>query len=346
MSNQKNRPEKNIERDAMPRREFVRRLAATGVAIAGSAALGYKLWQPKHFVPGIGEKTSELPQLRKFNIERGSTDVLLAAAHGDDVEKMVRAAIAELGGIEKFIKKGDRVILKPNVAFDRPPKLGATTSPEVLAAVARLVKEAGASEIRILDNPINQPEGCFTKSGIRQAIAELANELPVKLVLPSESQFQTIRIDGPTLNNWPMFYKPFIDADKVIGIAPLKDHNLCHASMTMKNWYGLLGGQRNQFHQDIFGVITDLGMMMTPTLVILDATRILTRNGPTGGSMADVKPGHTVVAGVDHVAVDAFGAETLLKRDLDKIAYLKKAHDRGIGRMDWKQLNHREVTIS
>lgn len=330
---------------AIPRRDFIKRLGATGVAIAGTAAVGYKLWQPNHYLPGIGEKPVDLPTLRSFNVERGASDVVFASAHGDDVEAMVRAAIGELGGIEKFIQRGDKVIIKPNVAFDRPPKLGATTSPEVLGAVARLVRDAGASEIRILDNPINQPEGCFTKSGIRAAVSELSTEMRVRLIMPRASEFETIRIGGPVLGDWTMFYQPFIDADKVIGIAPLKDHNLCHASMTMKNWYGLLGGRRNQFHQDIHGVIADLAMMMTPTLVILDATRILTRNGPTGGSLDDVKPGQTIVAGVDHVAVDAFAAETLLERDLAKLEYLRIADERQIGRMNWKELNHREVTI-
>lgn len=336
--------ESNNERP-LPRREFIKRVGLTGAVLAGSAAAAYKLWQPNHYVPGLGEKPADLPRLRSFGVERSATDVVFAAARGDEVEAMVRAAIGELGGIEKFIRRGDKVIIKPNVAFDRPPKLGATTSPEVLGAVARLVRDAGASEIRILDNPINQPEGCFTKSGIKAAVAELANEMPVKLVMPHASQFETIRIGGPVLGDWPMFYRPFIDADKVIGIAPLKDHNLCHASMSIKNWYGLLGGRRNQFHQDIHGIVSDLAMMMTPTLVVLDATRILTRNGPTGGSLADVKPGRTVIAGTDHVAIDAYGAQTLLERDLKKLLYLHKAHERGIGRMDWKEVNHREVNV-
>lgn len=331
--------------EAVSRREFMKRIGITSAAVAGSAALGYALWQPEHFVPGIGEPPRDLPRLPAFNMERNATDVQFAVAHGSDAQAMVRAAAGELGGIEKFIRKGDKVILKPNVAFDRPPKLGATTSPETLAAVARLVHEAGASEIRILDNPINSPEGCFTKSGIRAAVAELATEMRVELILPQASQFERIRIGGPVLTNWEMFYKPFAGADKVIGIAPLKDHNLCHASMTMKNWYGLLGGRRNQFHQDIHGVIADLAMMMTPTLVILDATRILTRNGPTGGSMADVKPGRTIVAGVDHVAVDAYGAQVLLERDLAELDYLRQAHERGIGRMDWRSVNYREVNV-
>jgi uncharacterized protein (DUF362 family) len=334
--------------NSISRRSFIVRIGATGLAVAGGAAATVALHNPDHVVPGISDKVESLPRLRTFNVEPGATDVQMSISHGEDIDKMVRAAVESLGGTEgigKFIKKGDKVIIKPNVAFDRPPKLGATTSPEVLKAVALMVRDAGASEIRILDNPINQPEGCFVKSGISAAVAELEGQMKVNLILPSPSQFETIHVGGPVLDNWPMFLKPFLDADKVIGIAPLKDHNLCHASMTIKNWYGLLGGRRNQFHQNIYGIVADLAFMMKPTFVILDATRILMRNGPTGGSPSDVKPGNTVVAGIDPVAVDSYGCEILLERDTALVQYLQGAHDRGIGRMDWRALNYREETV-
>ncbi|MCX7014535.1 MAG: DUF362 domain-containing protein [Candidatus Sumerlaeota bacterium] len=329
----------------LSRREFLWRVGAAGAVAAAGVGGAIALHQPKHCVPGISNQSARLPQLRKFNVERSASDVALSVAHGDDVEAMVRAAIGELGGMGKFIQKGDKVVLKPNVAFDRPPALGATTSPEVLRAVARLVQEAGASEIRILDNPINQPEGCFAKSGITQAAKDLAGAMKVSLVLPAESLFETVHIGGVALGDWPMLLRPLLDADKVIGIAPAKDHNLCHASMTMKNWYGLLGGRRNQFHQDIYNVVADLAFMMTPTLVVLDGSRVLMRNGPTGGSLADVKAGRTIIAGVDAVAVDACGVETLLERDVAKVEYLQRAHDRGIGRMDWRALNWKEAAV-
>jgi uncharacterized protein (DUF362 family) len=130
----------------------------------------------------------------------------------------------------------------------------------------------------------------------------------------------------------------------VIGVAPLKDHNLCQGSMTMKNWYGLLGGRRNRFHQDIYNIVHDLAMMMTPTFVILDATKILMSNGPTGGRMSDVVTGNTIIAGVDQVTVDAYGY-TLLNRDPEKLQYLIHAHDRGVGNRFWKQQNFRELTV-
>lgn len=325
--------------DAAPvsRREFLKRAGLTGAMIAGAAAGGYALWQPKHFVPGFQEDGGS--KLASFAVELAAVNPTLAIAHGAGIEATVRAAIGELGGMERFIQKGDVVVLKPNVAFDRPAALGATTHPETLRAVAKLCREAGASEIRVADNPINSPAGCFLKSGI----TSVADELDMTLYYPEPSSFAPLSMDGEILRRWTFFEKPFRGADKVIGVTPCKDHNLCHASMTMKNWYGLLGGRRNQFHQHIHSIISDFALMIKPTLVVLDGMHVLMSNGPTGGRLSDVKQMGTVVAGTDMVAVDACGYEMLLERDPAELTYIHKAHDRGLGNMKWRETAWRET---
>ena len=329
------------------RREALKRLGQTGLALAAATAGGVLLRDPRGGAEYFREqREAESICLPRFDIDRGSAAKRLSIAHGNDIEKMVRAAIGGLGGIEQFIKPGDVVVLKPNVAFDRGPILGATTSPEVLGAVAKLVREAGARRIIVADNPINQPEGCFHKSGVGQA----ATEAGCELMMPTPNRFQSLAVGrhhsdtgaltgerGEALDTWPLFYEPFKYATKVIGVAPCKDHNLCGASMTMKNWYGLLGGRRNQFHQQIHSIVSDFPLMMKPTFVVLDATRIMMKNGPTGGTINDLKPGHTVVAGTDMVAVDSYGY-TLFDRGDDPPAYLQKAYERGLGETDWRSL--------
>ncbi|HMB70858.1 MAG TPA: DUF362 domain-containing protein, partial [bacterium] len=124
------------------------------------------------------------------------------------------------------------------------------------------------------------------------------------------------------------------------------DHNLCRASMTTKNWYGLLGGRRNQFHQDIHGIIADLARMIRPTFVLLDGTRVMYRSGPTGGSLADVREGRTVVASTDALAADAFGWEDLLQRGGEPLPdYFAQVSANGHGRTDWKQMGRKERQI-
>jgi len=319
------------------RREFLLRAGATGAALTAAVAGGYSLWQPKHFVPGFeSEKGLQLPS---FAVESSRALPTLAIAHGTSRDKAIRAAIGALGGMSRFIKRGDIVMIKPNVAFDRPAALVATTHPESLRAVAELVREAGAAEIIVADNPINSPVGCFLKSGLRQ----VASDLNLELLYPEAGAFAPLELKGEILRNWTFFREPFKRATKVIGVAPCKDHNLCHASMTMKNWYGLLGGRRNQFHQHIHSIVSDFALMMKPTLVVLDGVAVLMRNGPTGGRLSDVKPMGTVVAGTDMVSVDSYGYTHLMERDLAELTYIHKAHDRGLGNKNWKETAYREV---
>jgi uncharacterized protein (DUF362 family) len=325
--------------DSVSRREFLVRLGITGALIAGSGLAARKLWQPAHFVPGF-EKEKGL-QLLSYASDPSKILPSLAIAHGTEHEKTIRAAMGLLGGMDRFIQRGDVVMIKPNVAFDRPPALAATTHPDALRAVAKLCYEAGAAKVIMADNPINSPTGCFLKSGL----TAVADELNLELMYPEANSFAPLEMDGEILKHWTFFNKPFKKATKVIGLAPCKDHNLCSASMTMKNWYGLLGGRRNQFHQHIHSIVSDFALMMKPTLVILDGMEVLMSNGPTGGRLSDVKPMNTIVAGTDMVAVDAYGYTHLLERDLANLTYIHKAHERGLGNMNWKETNFKEVTV-
>ena len=319
------------------RREFMVRAGATGALLAGATAAGRALWKPDHFVPGF--QAEKGLQLANYAPEVSKVLPSMAIAHGQDHDSTVRAAIGALGGMSRFIKRGDVVMIKPNVAFDRPAALAATTHPEALRAVAKLVIEAGAAKVFIADNPINSPAGCFLKSGLRQ----VANDLNLELLYPETNSFSPLQLEGEVLKHWTFFHEPFKKATKVIGVAPCKDHNLCHASMTMKNWYGLLGGRPNQFHQHIHSIVSDFALMMKPTLVVLDGMNVLMSNGPTGGRLSDVKHMGTVVAGTDMVAVDSYGYSHLLERDLAELTYIHKAHDRKLGNKNWKDTLYKEV---
>jgi uncharacterized protein (DUF362 family) len=205
----------------------------------------------------------------------------------------------------------------------------------------RIVQDAGAKEVRVADNPIESPESCFLRSGIRKAAVDAG----ARIYLPRRADFATLNVPGAKwIENWPFFWNPFRGADKVIGVAPVKDHNLCGASMTTKNWYGLLGGRRNQFHQDIHGIIADLARMMKPTFVVLDGSRVLFRSGPTGGSLADVYAGDTIAASTDSLAADAFGWDDLLRREGEDLpAYFDNAAAQGLGNPDWRSVHRKEV---
>jgi uncharacterized protein (DUF362 family) len=241
--------------------------------------------------------------------------------------------VQAVGGIAAYVKPGDVVLIKPNAGFDRPPWVGATTSPAVVAAVVALCRQAGARRILLTDYSINDPAGCFARSEIGPA----ARRAGAALLLPREADFQTVRIGGRRVTQWPAYFRPFRDhgVNRLIGVPTAKQHARSTVSGAIKNWYGLLGGPRSLLHQDIDVALADLCGMMQPTLIVMDATRLLIRNGPTGGSRSDVKAAHRILAGTDQVAIDTLTAEWL-GQDPTKIEWLRLAAERGLGTTDYK----------
>jgi uncharacterized protein (DUF362 family) len=312
----------------LSRRQFLSRAAKAGVSIAAAGAISYALYDPEGPTPGVSAE--DLVTLPDFSIppEEGRT---ISIVTGSDRTKAVGRAIELLGGMGRFVRKGQTVAIKPNVAFASPPMLGATANPGLVAEVVRLCYAAGARQVLVTDNPINDPASCFMLSGIAKA----ATAAGAKMVLPRDSLFKhTTLAGGKLIRNWPVYFGPFSKADRLIGISPVKHHHRSGASMAMKNWYGLLGGRRNVFHQDINTIIAELAMMVKPTLVILDGTEVMMTNGPTGGSVSDLKRKNTLIASTDMVAADAFGCSLLDLRP-SHLPYLAKARQAGAGTTDY-----------
>ena len=259
----------------------------------------------------------------------------MSIVRGSRRSETLELALKSIGGMQAYIKKGDRVLLKVNAAFASAPVLSATTHPELVAAITRLCFQAGAASVTVTDNPINDPASCFRLTGIEQA----ARSAGATVVFPQKEFFRPYSLtQGQLIRNWPVLYQPLSRIDKIIGTAPVKDHHRSGASMIMKNWYGLLGGRRNIFHQNIHSIIAELAMMIQPTLVVLDGTTTMMRNGPTGGSLSDLKETRTMIVSTDQVAADAFGA-TLLDKTIDQLAFIKKAEAKGLGTADFQSLN-------
>ena len=263
----------------------------------------------------------------------------LAVAHGKDAEKMVRAAVEKIGGMGRFISPGEKVLLKPNAAWDRQPEQAANTNPAVVAAVVKLCLEAKASEVWVTDVSVNDPYRCFARSGIEAAVKSAGG----KIRLAGENDFVPTDLKGESLKVWPIsgFYH---QADKVINLPIVKNHSLSKCTMAMKNLYGTLGGQRNRLHQDINTAIADLASAIKPTLTVMDATRVLMRNGPTGGNLSDVSIQNTVIAGTDIVAVETYGLR-FLELKFEDIPFIGMAEKRGVGISDLKSLNVAEINV-
>jgi uncharacterized protein (DUF362 family) len=313
----------------MNRREFIGRSLKAGLTIAGISAIGYTFY--RNNPPDIISLPSNEVTLKNYSIAEIGSKMVIAkgASRKETFDKAVKA----LGGIETFIKKDDIVLVKVNGAFATPPELCATTHPDLIIAIVQACLKAGAREVRVTDNPINDPESCFQLTGIEQATRTAG----AKLYLPVKSSFSSVSLKGGKLiKDWPFLWEPLKEVTKLIGVAPLKDHHRSGASMTMKNWYGLLGGRRNIFHQDIHTIIEELALLVSPTLVVLDATVTMMTNGPTGGSLDDLKNTGLMIVSTDQVAADTFGAEILGK---PLLPFIQKADKAGIGKADYKSLN-------
>jgi len=313
------------------RRQFLDRLAKAGISITAACAAGF--WFHDSKGPTLSKNDQSNLILPDFSID--ALGQKMSIVRGEDRVATLRMALKSLGGIETFIKKGDRVLLKVNAAFASPAMLSATTHPAIITEMTQLCFRAGAASVVVTDNPINDPASCFSLTGI----ADAARSAGARVLLPRNDLFSPMTVkDAKLIRNWPVLYKPFTDITKVIGMAPLKDHHRSGASMIMKNWYGLLGGRRNIFHQDIHSIIMELAMMVKPSLVILDATTSMMTNGPTGGSLSDLKNTNTMIVSTDQVAADAFGA-SLLEKSLDELPFIGKAEAAGIGTANYHKLN-------
>jgi uncharacterized protein (DUF362 family) len=244
---------------------------------------------------------------------------------------LTRRSIEALGGMERFVPRGSTVVIKPNIGWDRPPELGANTHPEVVATLVVLALEAGAKRVRVMDHTCNDARRCYARSGI-EAAARAAGADVIHLL---DGRGTEMTIGGARLTTWPV-HREVVEADVRINVPVAKHHGLCQASLGMKNWLGAIDGRRNQLHQDIPGSSVDLAAFFKPSLTVLDATRLLLRNGPQGGSPEDVEAPRLVMAGVDPVAIEAFGASLLglAPADLPQIAL---AAERGLGSATWER---------
>ena len=263
----------------------------------------------------------------------------LVVARGASPKQITRAAVDAMGGMRRFISRGDVVVIKPNIAWDRLPEQAATTNPEVVSTLVRLCFEAGAKKVKIFDRPVNDPRRCYVQSGIAAAVKPLGADLQYV----DERKFRDMSIKGVAIKSWPLYTEIF-EADKIINVPIAKHHSLAKLTMSMKNWMGMMGGSRNGIHQRLDESLADLALVIKPSLTVLDAVRVLTANGPQGGNLSDVKRLDTVIAGGDQVAVDSYGA-TLFGMKGSDLGYVRAAAGRGLGSMDISNLTIRTIRV-
>lgn len=324
----------NSER--ISRREALMKVLRLGALGSGIVALGTWLSgrsrRPVEVVVTNAKRSHTVAADARF------PDVVIA--QGGEPAQLVQAALRELGGIGRFISRNDVVLVKPNIGWDRTPEQAANTNPDVVAEIVRQCVSAGAKKVIVTDVSCNDARRCFQRSGI----ADAARSAGAQVLLPDPTQFKDVDLEGEVLRNWQVF-EPFLSADKIINIPIAKHHSLSGATLGMKNWFGMLGGARNQLHQRIHESLVDLADFVRPTLTVVDCYRVLMRNGPTGGSLEDVALHKTLVAGTDPVAIDAYVAKTYWNLNVDALPYLKLASQRGLGSHEFDKVKSKLLKL-
>jgi uncharacterized protein (DUF362 family) len=265
----------------------------------------------------------------------------LAVVHGQDPIAMTTRAIAAIGGIERFVKSGANVIIKPNICnANNGPEYASTTNPDVVATLVRLCLGAGAKRVRVMDSPFDgTAQDAYVRSGIEAAVKAAGGEM--ELMAPMGFVITKIP-QGIDLKEWSI-YQPILEADLVINVPIAKNHGLARLTLAGKNLMGVIE-DRGSIHRNLGQRVADLTSIIRPQLTVIDAFRILMANGPTGGDLGDVKQANTIIASQDLVACDAY-ATSLFGLKPSDIGYITASAKMGLGQADLSQIKLEELAI-
>ncbi|MBN1427265.1 MAG: DUF362 domain-containing protein [Anaerolineae bacterium] len=336
----------------LSRREFLRLSGAVGAA-AGWAMLGTGCSDP---LPMASPQQAGATQPSSRSIDATqdavasptrqptmptSDQAYLAVARGEDPAGMVNAALAALGGIERFVSQGNDVIIKPNICVAyHTPEYAVTTNPQVVAALVTLCLGAGAKRVRVMDQGFGgTATAAYAISGIEEAVKAAGGEMEVM----SSVKYADFDIpDGKDITSWE-FYRDIMETDVLINVPIAKHHSLARLTLGGKNLLGIITNP-SRIHQNMGQRVADLVSAVRPSLTVIDGYRILMANGPTGGNLDDVKQARTIIASHDIVAADAY-ATTLFDLTGEDIDYVKNAADMGLGTMDLSSIKIEEIAI-
>ncbi len=261
---------------------------------------------------------------------------------GGEPKQLLNTALDSFGGMKQFISKGDVVVIKPNIGWDRAPQFAANTNPHLVGATIEACFDAGASKVKIFDRTCNNPRRCYRNSEIES----ISEKFGAEVTQIRDYKFTDVRFpEGELIKNWPI-YKEYLDADKVINIPIAKHHSMAGITVGLKNLMGVMGGNRGSIHNHFDKKLIDIDSQILPTLTIVDAYRILLRNGPVGGNLNDVKLTKTLIMSPCTVTADYLSLDLFDDLQLEQVSYIKEAYRRGLNRYEPEKLNLKKISLS
>jgi uncharacterized protein (DUF362 family) len=323
-----------MAREPLTRAEFLKILAAgTGgiVFLRGS----------EDALAALAGADDDLDQAALNGDARGAAALpYMTVVHGTPVATNVKTAIAKLGGMRRFVSTGDDVIIKPNICAPRAPEYAATTNPTVVATLVRLARGAGARRVRVMDNPISSsPASCYSASGIASAVKAAGGSMQVM----SASRYVNYSVPGTLLDRHPI-YRDVVECDVLINVPIAKDHGATGLTLAGKNLMGCTSDRGRMHNLGLSRTIAELNAKLRPDLTVIDAIRILVANGPTGGSLGDVRRKDIVIACKDWVAADAY-ATRLFGKSPGYVPYIAAAATMGLGKASLSGLTVKKYEV-
>ncbi len=270
-----------------------------------------------------------------------TTAPLIAVAKGSDYLALVEKVLQPLGGMKAFVKEGHRVVVKPNIGWDRTPEQAANTHPLVVKGLVQAALAAGAAQVLVFDRTCNNAKMCYQNSGIQAAVESISDKRAQCVFMDDRKYVSTAIPGGKALDSWG-FYKDALEADCYINAPVAKNHGITKLTLGLKNIMGVIDGKRGLLHQNIGPKLAELNSVLRPKLTVVDATRILLRHGPQGGNLEDVETRETLIASTDPVAVDAY-ATTLFGMKPSDLSTTVAAYELGLGEMNLDKVKIVEV---
>lgn len=300
------------------RREFFQNL---GVLAGGAAAVSF---------PMMG-----------LSADATAPDVVVAG--GEEPKAMVKRAVAELGGMKRFVARGDVVVIKPNMAWVRRPEQAANTNPDVVVGLIEMAFDAGAKTVKVFDRGASETKD-YREAYAVSGIADAAKKAGAQVPLTYDLQGVHYEIKDAVFLKAVSLYKDALECDCFINVPVAKQHGVTKLTLAMKNHMGLVAGERRDWHKRLDQAIADFSLRFQPKLTVLDAYRIIVRNGPRAGNPADVQTPRKCIVGTNQASVDAYGT-TLFGKNPADVGHIVLAGKAGVGEIDLAKLRIREVKV-
>ncbi len=305
----------------MKRRDFVKKGIGAGIAAGSAMAMSSygKLW-------------GNIAHIQNYD---------LVAVKGGEPGVMFDRAIQSLGGMERYVKKGQKVVIKPNIGWDAVPERAANTNPRLVSRIIEHCLAAGAKDVYVFDHTVNEWTRCYKNSGIEKATKDAGGKI---VAGNSKGRYHEIDIPEGKVLKKAYVHELVLESDVFINVPILKHHGGAGLCVSMKNLMGAVWDRKYYHANDLHQCIADFTSVIKPDLNVVDGYKVMMKNGPRGVSVADVETRKLQILSSDMVAADT-AATKFLAKDPARIGHIRIAGEMNLGTMDLSKLNINRIQI-